>query len=96
MIALTLDDGWLQNTTDPYSFVIPGPHSPEAQSFVVMLDAASREYYELNGYDDVNEGGSDEVEVGTGVDTDTEDIEVDAEVGTEVEAEVAPEVDSRS
>ncbi|RDB20479.1 hypothetical protein Hypma_012481 [Hypsizygus marmoreus] len=36
-------DGWLQNTTDPYTFhspIQPGAHSPEGQAFVLLLHAA--------------------------------------------------------
>jgi hypothetical protein len=36
-------DGWLQNTVDPLQFSVPsGPdqHSPEGQSFVLLLEAA--------------------------------------------------------
>ena len=37
------DEGWLHNTVDPESFSTPsGPdqHSPEGQSFVLLLEAA--------------------------------------------------------
>lgn len=42
------EDGWLQNTVDPLSFSTPsvsGTHSPEGQSFVLLLQAAYRDYY---------------------------------------------------
>jgi hypothetical protein len=37
------EDGWLLNTVDPETFVSPsrnGTHSPEGQSFVLLLAAA--------------------------------------------------------
>lgn len=37
-------DGWLQNTVDPLQFSVPsapGQHSPEGQSFVLLLEAAA-------------------------------------------------------
>ncbi|KAH7090952.1 Six-hairpin glycosidase, partial [Auriculariales sp. MPI-PUGE-AT-0066] len=40
LTELVDDDGWVQRV---------GEHSPEAQSFVVMLDVASREYYNQSG-----------------------------------------------
>lgn len=41
------DDGWLINAVDPYAFNVPlaaGAHSPEGQSFVLLLHAAYRDY----------------------------------------------------
>lgn len=38
------DDGWLRNVVDPYVFFRPGGHSPEAQAFVVLLQAAYRDH----------------------------------------------------
>lgn len=39
-------DGWLSGTVDPLDFDKQATgHSPESQSFVLMLDAASRAYY---------------------------------------------------
>ncbi|KII95923.1 hypothetical protein PLICRDRAFT_34874 [Plicaturopsis crispa FD-325 SS-3] len=40
-------DGWLQNTVDPLTFNTPtaaGDHSPEGQAFVLLLEAAQRDY----------------------------------------------------
>lgn len=37
------DQGWLQNTVNPYTFHSPnepGAHSPEGQAFVLLLHAA--------------------------------------------------------
>lgn len=37
------DQGWLLNTVDPLTFSLPSPpgqHSPEGQSFVLLLEAA--------------------------------------------------------
>ena len=46
--------GWLQNTVDPLSFSTPSPpgvHSPEGQSFVLLLQAAASEWESLQkGY----------------------------------------------
>jgi hypothetical protein len=51
--ALTLvrssidSQGWLQNTVDPESFSTPsgpGEHSPEGQSFVLLLEAAAGQW----------------------------------------------------
>jgi len=39
--------GWLQNTADPLTFSAPSPpgrHSPEGQSFVLLLEAAVSEW----------------------------------------------------
>ena len=41
------DDGWLRNTVNPLSFYTPlGPDetSPEGQSFVLLLEAARRDF----------------------------------------------------
>ncbi|KAK7060209.1 hypothetical protein VNI00_000974 [Paramarasmius palmivorus] len=41
------EEGWLQQTVDPYTFSTPskaGSHSPEGQAFVLMLHAAWRDY----------------------------------------------------
>lgn len=41
------EDGWLQNTVDPYTFTTataPGSHSPEGQAFVLLLHAAWRDF----------------------------------------------------
>ncbi|KAI0319362.1 Six-hairpin glycosidase [Amylostereum chailletii] len=44
LIQASVDtDGWLQNTVDPMLFDVPsatGAHSPEGQSFVMLLEAA--------------------------------------------------------
>ncbi|KAI0650661.1 Six-hairpin glycosidase [Trametes meyenii] len=40
-------NGWLRNTVDPETFntsSLPGAHSPEGQSFVILLHAAYRDY----------------------------------------------------
>ena len=40
-------DGWLLNTVDPLSFSAPsgpGQHSPEGQSFVLLLEAAASDW----------------------------------------------------
>ena len=40
-------EGWLQNTVDPETFSAPSPpgtHSPEGQSFVLLLQAAASEW----------------------------------------------------
>lgn len=40
-------DGWLLNTVDPESFSTPsapGQHSPEGQSFVLLLESAARDW----------------------------------------------------
>jgi hypothetical protein len=42
--------GWLKNTVDPLSFSTPsrpGAHSPEGQSFVLLLQAAAAEWESL-------------------------------------------------
>lgn len=41
-------NGWLLNTVDPLTFnspSAPGSHSPEGQSFVILLQAAYRDYF---------------------------------------------------
>ncbi|EJD53925.1 Six-hairpin glycosidase [Auricularia subglabra TFB-10046 SS5] len=51
IIDLTDDDGWVAGAVDPYNFRRPaegntdGGYSPEAQAFVIFLDAAARNYY---------------------------------------------------
>jgi hypothetical protein len=44
LVSDSLDeDGWLLNTVNPYSYTErsqPGVHSPEGQSFVLLLAAA--------------------------------------------------------
>lgn len=46
-------DGWLEDVVDPYGFTNPGQHSPEGQSFVLMLQAAFRDYQTFhNGVSD--------------------------------------------
>ncbi len=45
------EDGWLQNTVDPYTFTtatVEGGYSPEGQAFVVLLDAAHRDWIRHN------------------------------------------------
>ena len=40
-------NGWLANTVDPLTFKTPsasGSHSPEGQAFVLLLQAAYRDY----------------------------------------------------
>lgn len=40
-------NGWLANTVDPLTFTTPsasGSHSPEGQAFVLLLQAAYRDY----------------------------------------------------
>ncbi|KAH7098053.1 Six-hairpin glycosidase [Auriculariales sp. MPI-PUGE-AT-0066] len=49
LTELVDDDGWVQRVVNPIDFANEGEHSPEAQSFVVMLDVASREYYNQSG-----------------------------------------------
>lgn len=42
------DDGWLQNTVNPYTFSSPNTgenHSPEGQAFVLLLQSAWRDYW---------------------------------------------------
>jgi hypothetical protein len=43
-------DGWLTNAVDPYTFNTPlkqGDHSPEGQAFVLLLQAAWRDFGNL-------------------------------------------------
>ncbi|KAF9045966.1 Six-hairpin glycosidase [Hymenopellis radicata] len=45
------ENGWLQNTVDPYTFTtatVEGGSSPEGQAFVVLLDAAHRDWIRHN------------------------------------------------
>ncbi|EJD53929.1 Six-hairpin glycosidase [Auricularia subglabra TFB-10046 SS5] len=62
MIELTDEDGWLLGATDPYNFARPAEgntpdgHSPEAQSFVIMLDVAARNYYTKTDGDGLSAG----------------------------------------
>lgn len=37
-------DGWLFPVVDPYGFTNPGSRSPEGQAFVLMLQAAYRDF----------------------------------------------------
>ena len=44
--------GWLRNTVDPLTFSTPskpGGHSPEGQAFVLLLQAAYRDYKSASG-----------------------------------------------
>lgn len=44
-------DGWLNNVVDPYDWHRQGSHSPEGQSFVLMLQAAYRDWrQDTKGY----------------------------------------------
>ena len=47
-------DGWLRNTADPLTFYSPSSSSepsPEGQSFVLLLEAAQRDFQEWVGSD---------------------------------------------
>jgi len=37
-------DGWLTDVVDPESFTAPGEHSPEGQSFTIIIDSARRDF----------------------------------------------------
>lgn len=51
------EQGWVVSAVDPYTFTTPlskGAHSPEAQAFVLMAEAARRDfvnYVEANNTD---------------------------------------------
>lgn len=38
-------DGWLNNVVDPYAWNVAGQQSPEAQSFVLLMEAAWRDWF---------------------------------------------------
>jgi hypothetical protein len=37
-------EGWLVDVVDPLRFNVPGERSPEAQAFILLLQAAWRDY----------------------------------------------------
>lgn len=42
-------DGWVHSATDPMGWESPVSNSPEAQSFVLLLESAAKQYWETEG-----------------------------------------------
>jgi rhamnogalacturonyl hydrolase YesR len=54
LIGASIDaNGWLTQVVDPYAFSKPGTTSPEGQAFVLLMEAAHRDFLE-NGSDPIH------------------------------------------